>query len=169
MASWPVLGLQPKGYVVATVHRVENADLPVRMATIEDALTATARHHLLMVWRLHPPQARRVTQNRQTRRSYCPGATDRPCGLPGHGAARKVRRLLHRRLRRCPKRGLILSGAVRHAARRGRVGGTRRFGLEPTYSTSNFNRFCGCCDCRTRKKWPAYCALRPGQYCAKNF
>ena len=48
------LGLQPKGYALATVHRVENTDHHVRMATIVDALIAIARHGLPVVWPLHP-------------------------------------------------------------------------------------------------------------------
>lgn len=47
------LGLQPKGYVLATVHRAENTDHPERLAAIVDALIATARQ-LPVVWPLHP-------------------------------------------------------------------------------------------------------------------
>lgn len=47
------LGLQPKAYVLATVHRAENTDHPERLTAIVDALTATARQ-LPVVWPLHP-------------------------------------------------------------------------------------------------------------------
>ncbi len=47
------LGLQPKGYVLATVHRAENTDHPERLAAIVDALIATACQ-LPVVWPLHP-------------------------------------------------------------------------------------------------------------------
>lgn len=47
------LGLQPKGYVLATVHRAENTDHPERLAAIVDALIATTRQ-LPVVWPLHP-------------------------------------------------------------------------------------------------------------------
>ena len=47
------LGLQEKGYVLATIHRAENTDHPQRLAAIVDALTATARS-LPVVWPLHP-------------------------------------------------------------------------------------------------------------------
>lgn len=44
------LGLEPKAYVLATVHRAENTE---RLAAVVDALTATARQ-LPVVWPLHP-------------------------------------------------------------------------------------------------------------------
>lgn len=47
------LGLQEKGYVLATIHRAENTDHPQRLTAIVDALTATART-LPVVWPLHP-------------------------------------------------------------------------------------------------------------------
>ena len=47
------LGLQPKAYVLATVHRAENTDYPQRLAAIVDALIAIARQ-LPVVWPLHP-------------------------------------------------------------------------------------------------------------------
>ena len=47
------LGLEPKGYILATVHRAENTDQPERLAAIVDALTITARQ-LPVVWPLHP-------------------------------------------------------------------------------------------------------------------
>lgn len=47
------LGLKPKGYVLATVHRAENTDHLERLAAIVDALIATARQ-LPVVWPLHP-------------------------------------------------------------------------------------------------------------------
>ena len=47
------LGLQPKGYVLATVHRAENTDHADRLAAIVDALIATTRQ-LPVVWSLHP-------------------------------------------------------------------------------------------------------------------
>lgn len=47
------LGLQEKGYVLATIHRAENTDHPQRLSAIVDALTATARS-LPVVWPLHP-------------------------------------------------------------------------------------------------------------------
>ncbi|PKO62223.1 MAG: UDP-N-acetylglucosamine 2-epimerase (non-hydrolyzing), partial [Betaproteobacteria bacterium HGW-Betaproteobacteria-18] len=47
------LGLKPKNYVLATIHRAENTDHPQRLAAIVDALTATAQT-LPVVWPLHP-------------------------------------------------------------------------------------------------------------------
>jgi UDP-GlcNAc3NAcA epimerase len=47
------LGLEPKGYVLATVHRAGNTDHPERLAAVVEALTATARQ-LPVVWPLHP-------------------------------------------------------------------------------------------------------------------
>jgi UDP-GlcNAc3NAcA epimerase len=47
------LGLEPKGYVLATVHRAENTDHAERLAAIVDALTDIARQ-LTVVWPLHP-------------------------------------------------------------------------------------------------------------------
>lgn len=47
------LGLSPKGYVLATVHRAENTDHPERLAFIVDALIATAQQ-LPVVWPMHP-------------------------------------------------------------------------------------------------------------------
>lgn len=47
------LGLSPKGYVLATVHRAENTDHPERLAAIVDALIATAKQ-LPVVWPMHP-------------------------------------------------------------------------------------------------------------------
>lgn len=47
------LGLSPKGYVLATVHRAENTDDPERLAVIVAALTVTAKR-LPVVWPMHP-------------------------------------------------------------------------------------------------------------------
>ncbi len=48
-----VLGLEPGGYVLATVHRAENTDDPQRLAAIVDGLAAVAAH-IRVVWPLHP-------------------------------------------------------------------------------------------------------------------
>jgi UDP-GlcNAc3NAcA epimerase len=47
------LGLQPSGYVLATVHRAENTDHPARLYAIVDGLIAIGRQ-LPVVWPLHP-------------------------------------------------------------------------------------------------------------------
>jgi UDP-GlcNAc3NAcA epimerase len=47
------LGLTPKSYVLATIHRAENADNPRRLGVIVDALIATAKI-LPVVWPIHP-------------------------------------------------------------------------------------------------------------------
>jgi UDP-GlcNAc3NAcA epimerase len=47
------LGLASGGYVLATVHRAENTDVPARLEVIVAALMATARK-LPVVWPLHP-------------------------------------------------------------------------------------------------------------------
>lgn len=47
------LGLQAKGYVLATLHRAENTDHPQRLAAIVGALLGTAKS-LPVVWPLHP-------------------------------------------------------------------------------------------------------------------
>ena len=47
------LGLKPKDYVLATIHRAENTDHPERLAALVDALEVTART-LPVVWPMHP-------------------------------------------------------------------------------------------------------------------
>jgi len=47
------LGLPPRGYVLATVHRAENTDHPRRLAAIAGAL-ATLAGERPVVWPLHP-------------------------------------------------------------------------------------------------------------------
>lgn len=47
------LGLSPKNYVLATVHRAENTDHADRLGAIVDALIETA-NLLAVVWPLHP-------------------------------------------------------------------------------------------------------------------
>lgn len=47
------LGLKPKNYVLATIHRAENTDHPQRLAAIVDALMTIAQT-LPVVWPLHP-------------------------------------------------------------------------------------------------------------------
>ena len=47
------LGLTPKKYILATIHRQENTDHPSRLKAIVDALIVTAQK-LPVVWPLHP-------------------------------------------------------------------------------------------------------------------
>ena len=47
------LGLTPRGYILATLHRAENTDFPERLAVIAEALIAATRH-LPVVCPLHP-------------------------------------------------------------------------------------------------------------------
>ncbi len=47
------LGLQPQGYLLATIHRAENTDHPERLQAIVEALQATSAR-LPVVWPLHP-------------------------------------------------------------------------------------------------------------------
>ena len=47
------LGLTPRGYILATLHRAENTDFPERLAVIVEALIAATRH-LPVVFPLHP-------------------------------------------------------------------------------------------------------------------
>lgn len=47
------LGLKPKNYLLATIHRAENTDHPERLVAIVDALEAIAES-LPVVWPLHP-------------------------------------------------------------------------------------------------------------------
>lgn len=47
------LGLKPKNYILATVHRAENTDHPGRLAAIVDALSAVAKE-TPVIWPLHP-------------------------------------------------------------------------------------------------------------------
>jgi UDP-GlcNAc3NAcA epimerase len=47
------LGLAPKKYVLATVHRAENTDDPQRLATIFDAFKKVAKS-MPLVWPMHP-------------------------------------------------------------------------------------------------------------------
>lgn len=46
-------GLAPRGYILATIHRAENADDPTLMAAIVDGL-ADAGRTLPVVWPMHP-------------------------------------------------------------------------------------------------------------------
>ncbi len=48
------LGLKPKGYILATVHRAENTDDPARLRAIVGALEAIADRNLPIVLPLHP-------------------------------------------------------------------------------------------------------------------
>jgi UDP-GlcNAc3NAcA epimerase len=47
------LGLAPKSYVLATVHRAENTDSPQRLVTIVDAFRKVAKS-MPVVWPVHP-------------------------------------------------------------------------------------------------------------------
>lgn len=47
------LGVRPGGYILATVHRAENTDDPVRLAAIVSALTRASRT-VPVIWPLHP-------------------------------------------------------------------------------------------------------------------
>jgi UDP-GlcNAc3NAcA epimerase len=47
------LGLEPGGYVLATIHRAENTDVPERLAAIVGGLGEIAREGVV-VWPLHP-------------------------------------------------------------------------------------------------------------------
>ena len=49
----PRLGLERKGYILATIHRAENTDHPRRMAAIVEALSQVAAE-LPVVWPMHP-------------------------------------------------------------------------------------------------------------------
>jgi UDP-GlcNAc3NAcA epimerase len=55
------LGLEPAGYVLATIHRVGNTDCPSRLATIVRALADVAGQ-LPVVWPVHP-RARRAIRS----------------------------------------------------------------------------------------------------------
>ncbi|MGI9951940.1 UDP-N-acetylglucosamine 2-epimerase (non-hydrolyzing) [Moorellaceae bacterium AZ2] len=49
------LGLAPKSYILATVHRAENTDIPCRLAAIVEALCTTVTETgFPVVWPLHP-------------------------------------------------------------------------------------------------------------------
>jgi UDP-GlcNAc3NAcA epimerase len=54
-------GLEPGGYVLATVHRAENTDQPQRLSAVVDALERVAAH-LPVVWPMHP-RTRAVLQH----------------------------------------------------------------------------------------------------------
>lgn len=47
------LGLEPKGYILATVHRAENTDIPERLGAIFNGLARTAQKHKVVV-PVHP-------------------------------------------------------------------------------------------------------------------
>lgn len=55
------LGLESRGYALATVHRAENTDTPDRLRAIIAAFEALPAHGLRVVWPLHP-RTRRVLQ-----------------------------------------------------------------------------------------------------------
>ncbi|MNK83867.1 UDP-2,3-diacetamido-2,3-dideoxy-D-glucuronate 2-epimerase [compost metagenome] len=55
------LGLAPKKYVLATIHRAENTDQPDRLSAIVDAFSAISSR-LPVVWPLHP-RTRAVLQH----------------------------------------------------------------------------------------------------------
>jgi UDP-N-acetylglucosamine 2-epimerase len=48
------LGLKPKSYVLATVHRAENTDQPERLRAIFEGLERVAKEGLLVLLPLHP-------------------------------------------------------------------------------------------------------------------
>jgi len=55
------LGLKPKTYLLATVHRAENTDHPERLAAIVDAFSAMAQD-IPVVWPMHP-RTRNILSN----------------------------------------------------------------------------------------------------------
>jgi len=57
------LNLQPREYVLATVHRAENTDDPERLAEILQALEYIARAHIPVVLPLHPRTRKRLQDN----------------------------------------------------------------------------------------------------------
>lgn len=51
----PRLGLEPRAYLLATLHRAENVDAPERLASLVEALTAAARtQRLPLIFSVHP-------------------------------------------------------------------------------------------------------------------
>lgn len=55
-----ILGLEPKGYALATVHRAENADDPRRLQGIFAGLEKIARAGLVVILPLHPRTRRQA-------------------------------------------------------------------------------------------------------------
>ncbi len=53
------IGVKPKGFILATVHRAENTDSPAVLSNIVDGLEAVARHHPVVL-PLHPRTAARL-------------------------------------------------------------------------------------------------------------
>lgn len=59
------LGLEPGKYLVASAHREENVDSPVRLQSVLDSLAAVARSQQLpMIVSTHPRTAKRIEHNR---------------------------------------------------------------------------------------------------------
>jgi UDP-GlcNAc3NAcA epimerase len=56
------LGLEPKGYILATLHRAENTDDPSRLKAVVDAFVATTRD-LPVVLPLHPRTRASLVEN----------------------------------------------------------------------------------------------------------
>jgi UDP-N-acetylglucosamine 2-epimerase (non-hydrolysing) len=55
------LGLEPRGFLLATVHRQETVDVPERLAAVCAGLSATARSLALpVIWSLHPRTRERL-------------------------------------------------------------------------------------------------------------
>jgi len=58
-----VLGLEPEGYVLATVHRDGNTDVPERLTSVVNALLEIVEHHALpVVLPLHPRTRKRLDE-----------------------------------------------------------------------------------------------------------
>jgi len=54
------LGLKPKSYALATVHRAENTDQPERLRAIFEGLERVAKEGLLVILPLHPRTRKRL-------------------------------------------------------------------------------------------------------------
>src|SRR5690606_18454494 len=52
--SMEALGLHPKGYILATIHRAESTNFVGRLEKIVDALNTVAQDILPVLWPLHP-------------------------------------------------------------------------------------------------------------------
>lgn len=54
------LELQPHAYAVATLHRAENTDDPVKLRALLDALNSVANEHFPVIFPIHPRTANRI-------------------------------------------------------------------------------------------------------------
>jgi hypothetical protein len=139
------IGLAPKRYVLATVHRAENTDDPARLKGIVNGFAASGAD---IVWPLPPADPRAASGLWARDPAQCSGHRAR--GLPRHGDARAPRRRDRDGFGWGAEGGVLSGCALCRSARRDGVGGASGSGC------SNTGRI-GCCWHQSRSRstlWP---------------